>query len=94
MAKEHEAGKKSICEIFKFSTRELEEICKKIDSIKTSSEVQKDKNTLSNILNEALNNFNRQWEERKSVLTRHAKYRLFSSEIDNLSNKIDDVTGL
>ena len=93
MAKEHEAGKRSISEIFKFSTRELEEIFRKIDTIKTSTEVQKDKTTLSNILIEAQNNFNRQWEERKMFLTRYAKYRLFSSEIENMSSKIDDVMG-
>ena len=72
MAKEHEAGKKSISEIFKFSRRELEEIFKKIDTIKTSTEVQKDKTISSNILVEAQNNFNRQWEERKMFLTRYA----------------------
>jgi len=67
MAKEHEAGKRSISEIVKFSSRELEQIFKKIDTIKTSTEVQKDKNALSNILSDAKANFDRQWDERKQV---------------------------
>ena len=91
MAKEHEAGKKSISEIFKFSQREIDEIVKKIDTIKTSPEVQKDKSTLSTILAESKTNFDRNWEDRKLVLTRHAKFRIHSSETDLLSNNLSDT---
>ena len=92
MAKEHEAGKRSITEILKFSTRELQQICKKIDTIKTSTDVQKDKSALSNILSDAQNKFDRQWEDRKQMLTRHAKFRLHSAETDSLSNNLSDVS--
>ena len=92
MAKEHEAGKKSISEIVKFSSRELEQIFKKLDTVKASAkDVQKDKTFLSNILSEAKTNFDRQWDERKAVLTRHAKFRLHSSETDSLSNNLSDT---
>jgi len=92
MAKEHEAGKRSITEILKFSTRELQQICKKIDTIKASTDVQKDKSALSNILSDAQNKFDRQWEDRKQMLTRHAKFRLHSAETDSLSNNLSDVS--
>ncbi len=92
MAKEHEAGKRSITEILKFSTRELQQICKKIDTIKTSTDVQKDKSALSNILSDAQKKFDRQWEDRKQMLTRHAKFRLHSAETDSLSNNLSDVS--
>ncbi len=76
-------------QIFKFASAEFDQIFKKIESVKSSKEVENDKNVFSNILNDAKNKFDRQWEERKLVLTREAKFRIFLSEIDTLSNNLD-----
>ena len=92
MAKEHETGRDSILGLVNFASAELERILNKIDSSKSSKDLQRDKIFLSNFLTEAKNNFEQIWETRKLVLTQEAKFRIFLSEIEHFSNKIDEIS--
>ena len=85
MAREHEAGKKSILEILETAKLERANTMKRMNEMKTKHLLQKDREALENIVENAEKEFMTSWDDRKQSLTRHAKFCLFASSLKNLS---------
>ena len=91
IAKEHEAGKRSIKEIVKFTKRERDEICKKIQDNKSKYLMEPDEKVLKSIPEKREVAFEQEWNTRKQSLTKHAKFCLFTTSVKQLSGDLDDL---
>ena len=94
IAKEHEAGKKSIIEIVKFTKRERDEICEKIKGKKSLYFLEPDERALKNIPEQRQEEFERQWDHRKQSLTKHAKFCLFTTSVKQIAGDLDELQQL
>ena len=91
IAKEHEAGKRSIKEILKFTKRERDEICNKIQGNPPRTLMEPDEKVLKRIPEQREDLFEREWNIRKQSLTKHAKFCLFTTAVKQLSDDLDDL---
>lgn len=88
LAREHEAGRSSLLEILRFAKRERDSIVKKIGDQKSKHLLKADKETLEELLDTFETDFQTAWNERKKVLTKHAKFCLFTTSLRQLSQDI------
>jgi len=91
MAREHEAGKKSISEIVQYSKRELSQILEKIETSKYRDAMEEDKTILSQLITDLVRHFDQEWEARKLLITRQAKYRIFTTEMDSFLTSVAET---
>jgi hypothetical protein len=91
IAKEHEAGKKSVIEIVRFTKRERDEICNKIRENKAKYFLEPDEKALESIPEQREDAFERQWNLRKQSLTRHAKFCLFTTSVKQIAGDLDEL---
>jgi hypothetical protein len=91
MAREHEAGKKSVYEIVQYSNRELTQIVDKMNGSRFAIDMEPDKSILSQLLSDLVKHFEQEWEKRKMTLTRHAKLKIFSTEMDSFLTSIAET---
>ena len=91
IAKEHEAGKKSVLEILKFAKRERDELCAKIRENTPKYNLESDENALRNILEYREEAFEKEWNVRKQSLTKHAKFCLFTTSVKQIAGDLDDL---
>ena len=91
IAKEHEAGKKSVLEILKFAKRERDELCAKIGENKSKYNLESDENALRNILEYREEAFEKEWNVRKQSLTKHAKFCLFTTSVKQIAGDLDEL---
>ena len=76
MAREHEAGRKSVIEIVRFARGERDDLVKKMDRMECRPLLQTDRESLQRLLESIAADFEQVWLERKRALTRHAKFCL------------------
>ncbi|XP_059093271.1 muscle M-line assembly protein unc-89-like isoform X2 [Tigriopus californicus] len=91
LAREHEAGRTSLLEILRFAKRERDSIVKKIGDQKSKHLLKADKDTLEELLDTFETDFQTAWNERKKVLTKHAKFCLFTTSLRQLSQDIHSL---
>ena len=91
MAREHEAGKSSLMEILRFAKRERDTIIKKMDEMKSKTLLQRDRQTLSKLLDTFESDFESSWRERKKSLTKHAKFCLFTNSLRGLNQDMHEL---
>ena len=91
IAKEHEAGKKSVLEILKFAKRERDELCTRIRENQPKYNLESDENALRNILEYREEAFEKEWNVRKQSLTKHAKFCLFTTSVKQIAGDLDDL---
>lgn len=91
MAREHEAGKKSVFEIVKYSKRELTQIIEKINGSRYAIDMDPDKSILTQLLSDLIQHFEEEWETRKMALTRNAKFKIFSTEMDSFLKSVAET---
>ena len=91
IAKEHEAGKRSIEEVVKFAKRERGEICIKISNIQAKDLMEPDEQLLRHIPEQREKAFEKEWNSRKLSLTKHAKFCLFTSTVKQLAGDLDEL---
>ena len=91
IAKEHEAGKKSVLEIIKFTKRERDELCKKIRENKSKYNLDPDEKALKSIPETREEAFEREWNVRKQSLTKHAKFCLFTTSVKQIAGDLDNL---
>jgi len=91
MAREHEAGKNSISEIVQYSKRELSQILEKIETSKYRNAMEEDKTILSQLITDLVRHFDQEWEARKLLITRQAKYRIFTTEMDSFLTSVAET---
>lgn len=91
MAREHEAGKGSLMEILRFAKRERDNIVSQIDDLKSRSLLHQDRATLVKLLENFESDFDRNWQDRKRSLTRHAKFCLFTSSLKQLGHDLHEL---
>ena len=91
IAKEHEAGKKSVEEVLKFTKRERNEICNKICNIQAGDLMDSDEKLLKYIPEHREIEFEKKWNSRKLSLTKHAKFCLFTTTVKQLAGDLDEL---
>eukprot|EP00094_Tigriopus_californicus_P002724 TCALIF_02628-PA protein Name:"Similar to unc-89 Muscle M-line assembly protein unc-89 (Caenorhabditis elegans)" AED:0.08 eAED:0.03 QI:0/0.71/0.12/1/1/0.87/8/85/2824 len=91
VTREHEAGRTSLLEILRFAKRERDSIVKKIGDQKSKHLLKADKDTLEELLDTFETDFQTAWNERKKVLTKHAKFCLFTTSLRQLSQDIHSL---
>ena len=91
IAKEHEAGKKSVLEIIKYTKRERDELCKKIRENKSKYNLDPDEKALKSIPENREEAFEREWNVRKQSLTKHAKFCLFTTSVKQIAGDLDNL---
>ena len=91
IAKEHEAGKKSVLEILKFAKRERDELCTRIRENQPKYNLESDENALRNILEYREEAFEKEWNVRKQSLTKHAKFCLFTTSVKQIAGDLDEL---
>ena len=91
IAKEHEAGKKSVEEVLKFTKRERNEICNKIRNIQAGHLMESDEKLLKYIPEHREIEFEKKWNSRKLSLTKHAKFFLFTTTVKQLAADLDEL---
>ena len=91
IAKEHEAGKKSVIEITRFTKRERDQICNKIRENKEKYYLEPDEKALKTIPEHREDVFEREWNLRKQSLTKHAKFCLFTTSVKQIAGDLDEL---
>ena len=79
-------------EILRFARRERDTIVRKIDEQKSKQLLAQDRALLLRLLDSFERDFDLAWNERKSVISEHAKFCLFAGSLRKLSLDLDDLT--
>ncbi len=97
LAQEHEAGKKSMEDIFDFAIKQSHGLAKRMEDsrrIFTKQPILKESNLLTNLVNKIRSEFEVAWNDRKLALTRHAKFCIFATSTQKLTGDIEELKQL